>query len=82
MELIDWIQAKHPKARCSMYTYIPYPGTFMLELAKKHQGYIEPKNIQEWSQTHTMSQHPLYWISGMCFRKDQTSRNFPGKERE
>ena len=82
MDLVDWIMKTNKKARCSFYSYVPYPGTSMMELAKKHQGFKEPKNMHEWSNIQTMSKHPLYWIAGLCFRKENTAKNFPGSTRE
>lgn len=82
MDLVDWIMKTNKNARCSFYSYVPYPGTSLMELAKKHLGYKPPRKMKGWADIDTMSKHPLYWIAGLCFRKENSAKRFPGEERE
>lgn len=83
MDLIDWIVETDPDARVSIYNYAPYPGTPMYEdaIRGKH-GYtqfVPPKTMMEWGNLKLMTS-PLYWITGLNFRMDNTRKNFPGEE--
>jgi radical SAM superfamily enzyme YgiQ (UPF0313 family) len=83
MDLIDWITARDPNARISVYSYAPYPGSRMYEMAiKGEEGYPKfnpPQTMEEWGKTRLMNA-PIYWIAGLCFRLDNTRKNFPGKD--
>ncbi len=85
MKLADWIAETDKKARISFYVFAPYPGTRIYQLAVQ-EGFREPKTIEEWSRlTLSSATDPvlenLYYISGLTFRKDKTSQNFPGWKR-
>ncbi len=85
MQLADWIAKTDKKARISFYVYAPYPGTRMYQAAIREE-FIEPKTIEEWSRVTLSSgrvpmMENLYYISGLTFRKDKTSKNFPGWKR-
>ncbi|MFC1621646.1 B12-binding domain-containing radical SAM protein [Candidatus Omnitrophota bacterium] len=82
-DLIDWIAENDPDARISVYTYAPYPGTPMyIDALKGVDGYprfTPPTTMKGWANLKLMKS-PLYWIVGLCFRKDNTHKNFPGEE--
>lgn len=69
MNLIDEIRKSnkgcYPKARFSIYSYVPYPSA----LTKRFP------NIP--THNYDMAWHPLYWIAGLKFRKDNVKKNFP-----
>jgi radical SAM superfamily enzyme YgiQ (UPF0313 family) len=83
LDLIDWIVATDPDARVSIYNYAPYPGTAMYQdaLAGKdgYPQFIPPTTMKGWGALKLMKS-PIYWIAGLCFRKDNTRKNFPGKD--
>lgn len=66
MDLIDKL-SQHPNARFSIYTYCSYPSA----LQKKYPDVVN----------FDMAKHPLYWIAGLKFRKDNTRKNFPRMKR-
>lgn len=82
-DLIDWIIENDPDARVSIYNYAPYPGTPMYDDAVAGaDGYPEfepPTTMKGWGE-HKLMVSPLYWIAGLCFRKDNSRKNFPGKD--
>ncbi|MFA6549189.1 MAG: radical SAM protein [Candidatus Margulisiibacteriota bacterium] len=88
MDLADWIYKADKKCRISFFTYAPYPGTEIYQIALK-EGFNEPKNIAEWSQIGLSNKmdpiaENLFYISGLRFRGkkgDTTSKNFPGAKR-
>ncbi len=81
-DLIDWIIQNDPDARVSIYNYAPYPGTSMYEDAVAgvdgYPKFIPPTSMEEWGKIKLMHS-PLYWITGLCFREDNSRRNFPGE---
>ncbi|MBA7586657.1 hypothetical protein ES708_28661 [subsurface metagenome] len=83
LELIDWIVRNDPDARISIYNYAPYPGTPMYQDAVSGVGgypkFNPPTSMKGWGQLKLM-RSPLYWIVGLCFRKDNSRRNFPGED--
>lgn len=83
LDLIDWISATDPNARISIYNYAPYPGSPMYEDAiAGTDGYPKfnpPTTMEGWASLNLMVT-PLYWITGLCFRKDNTRKNFPGDD--
>lgn len=83
LDLIDWIIETDPDARVSIYNYAPYPGTPMYyDAVKGVEGYPKfnpPTTMKGWSNLRLMIS-PLYWISGLCFRKDRSRKNFPGDD--
>lgn len=83
LELIDWIVRNDPDARISIYNYAPYPGTPMYQDAVSGVGgypkFNPPTSMEGWGQLKLM-RSPLYWIVGLCFRKDNSRRNFPGED--
>jgi hypothetical protein len=83
MDLIDWIVETDPLARVSIFNYTPYPGTPMYEDAVAgrygYPKFIPPTTMKGWSQLSAM-QSPLYWITGLNFRMDNTRKNFPGED--
>lgn len=82
LNLIDWIVQTDPDARVSIFNYAPYPGTPMYEDAVAGvEGYPKfnpPTSMKDWGSLPLMKS-PLYWIAGLCFRKDNTRKNFPGE---
>lgn len=83
LDLIDWIIDTDPDARVSIYEYAPYPGSPMYRDAIAGVGgypkFVPPTTMEGWGALKLMAS-PLYWIAGMCFRKDNTRRNFPGED--
>lgn len=83
LDLIDWIVQTDPKARVSIYNYAPYPGTPMYQDAVDgvdgYPKFTPPKTMKEWGALKLMSA-PIYWIVGLCFRMDNTKRNFQGDD--
>jgi len=80
--LIDRIISLNPDTRVSVYHFAPYPGTRMYDMAIKGKGYATfkpPRTMEEWGKANFM-QGPMYWITGLNFREDNTRRNFPGEE--
>jgi len=83
--LIDWIVGVDSNARISIYNYAPYPGSPMYDQAIKgecgYERFNPPTTMEGWGSLRLMLS-PIYWIAGLNFRKDNTSRNFPGEEYE
>jgi len=82
-DLVDWIVETDSNARVSIYNYAPYPGTKMYEDAvngiDEYPKFNPPTTMEEWANLVGMKS-PLYWIVGLCFRKDNTRKNFPGND--
>jgi radical SAM superfamily enzyme YgiQ (UPF0313 family) len=82
-DLIDWIKNTDPDSRISIYQYAPYPGSPMYDDAVNGvDGYPKfdpPKTMEEWGELKLMAS-PIYWITGLNFRLDNTRKNFPGDE--
>lgn len=82
-DLIDWIVDTDPNARISIYEYAPYPGTPMYDDAvagvDDYPKFNPPTTMKGWANLRLM-QGPIYWIAGLCFRKDNSRKNFPGED--
>jgi radical SAM superfamily enzyme YgiQ (UPF0313 family) len=82
-DLIDWIVAQDPDARVSIFTYAPFPGSRMYRDAVEGAGgyppFVPPTTMKGWAELPFMKS-PLYWIAGLCFRKDNTRKNFRGDD--
>jgi len=83
LDLIDWIVQTDHDARVSIYNYAPYPGTPMYEDAvagvEGYPKFTPPTSMKGWGSLSLMHS-PLYWIAGLCFRKDNARKNFPGED--
>ena len=83
LDLIDWIVKTDLNAKVSIYNYAPYPGTKMYEDAingvDDYPKFTSPTTMKEWANLALM-QSPLYWIVGLCFRPENSHRNFPGED--
>lgn len=83
LDLIDWIVDTDPHARVSIFKYAPYPGTLLYEDAVQgvdgYQKFEPPTTMKGWGSMPLMG-GSLYWITGLCFRKDNTRKNFPGED--
>lgn len=83
LDLIDWLTQNDPAARVSIYNYAPYPGTPMYEDAIKgvdgYPKFTPPTTMEGWGSLKLMIS-PLYWITGLCFRLDNSRKNFPGED--
>jgi radical SAM superfamily enzyme YgiQ (UPF0313 family) len=85
-DLIDWIVDTDPLARVSLYKFAPYPGSPLYDDAVAGRGtgfgcdvFNPPKNMEEWGKLKLMVS-PIYWITGLCFRMDNTAKNFSGDD--
>ncbi len=82
-DLIDWIVATDPVARVSIYQYAPYPGSPMYDDAvagvEGFPRFVPPTTMEGWGRLPLM-RSPAYWIAGLCFRQENTHKNFPGEE--
>lgn len=81
-DLIDKIVEINPNARVFVYHFAPYPGTRMYNMAINGEGFPAfnpPRTMKEWGEANFM-QGPMYWITGLNFREDNTRKNFPGDE--
>ena len=83
MDLIDWIHAECPDARMSVYRYAPYPGgPAYADAVNGVNGYprfIPPKTMKGWGGLQLMADN-VYWCAGMCFRQDNSRKNFQGSD--
>jgi radical SAM superfamily enzyme YgiQ (UPF0313 family) len=82
MNIIDWIMDVAPEARASVYRFTPYPGGPAYDDAVAGIGiekFNPPKTMKEWGSMPLMVD-PTYWCAGMCFRLDNTQKNFPGED--
>ncbi len=83
MDLIDWITETDPNARVSIYNYAPYPGNKMYDDAVAgvdgYPKFTPPTTMKGWADMKAMKS-PLYWIAGLCFREDNSRKNFPGED--
>ena len=83
MELIDWIMDAAPEARVSIYKFTPYPGGPAYDDALNgvdgYPRFIPPKTMKAWGEMPLMVDN-TYWCAGMCFRPDNSRKNFPGDE--
>jgi hypothetical protein len=71
-----------PEARASVYRFTPYPGGPAYDDAVAGIGiekFNPPKTMKEWGSMPLMVD-PTYWCAGMCFRLDNTQKNFPGED--
>ncbi len=85
LSLIDWIAQTDPDARVSIFNFSPYPGTPMYEDAiagvEGYPKFVPPTTMKGWGSLQLMNS-PLYWIAGLCFRKDNVNKNFPGEDKK
>ena len=83
LDMIDWLVENDPAARVSIFNYAPYPGTPMyLDAVNGVDGYPKftpPTTMEGWGNLKLMIS-PLYWITGLCFRQDNSRKNFPGDD--
>jgi hypothetical protein len=83
MSFIDEIMEIAPEARASVYNFTPYPGGPAYDDAVAGIGvkekFIPPKTMAEWGSMRLMVDN-TYWCAGMCFRLDNTTKNFPGED--
>ena len=82
MDLIDWIMDVAPEARASVYRFTPYPGGPAYDMAVKGDGierFDPPKTMKEWGELKLMVD-ATYWCAGLCFRLDNTRKNFPDED--
>lgn len=82
MNLIDWIMDVAPEARASVYRFTPYPGGPAYDDAVAGIGIAKfnpPKTMKEWGSMKLMVD-ATYWVAGLCFRMDNTTKNFPGED--
>ncbi len=83
LDLIDWIVESDPDARVSIFNYAPYPGTPMYQDALNgvdgYPKFTPPTTMEGWANLRLMLS-PLYWIVGLCFRQDNSRKNFPGDD--
>ena len=83
MGLIDWLMETAPKARVSVYRYAPYPGGPAYEDAIKgvagYPRFTPPSTMKGWGELKLMVDN-TYWCAGMCFRLDNTRKNFHGAD--
>lgn len=82
MNLIDWIMETAPEARASVYRFTPYPGGPAYDMAVKGEGIAKfdpPKTMRGWGELKLMVD-ATYWVAGLCFRLDNTEKNFPGDD--
>lgn len=80
-DLIDEIHSIDKHARTSIFSYMAMPGTEMYDQVVVNKSFVPPTELRDWGQIN-MSGDPIYWIAGLTFRKDNTDKNFPGKDRE
>ena len=82
-DLIDWIVETDPNARVSIFNYAPYPGTPMYDDAVAgvdgYPKFTPPTTMEGWGKLRLMIS-PLYWIVGLCFRQDNSRKNFKGED--
>lgn len=82
MTLIDRIMEVAPEARASVYRFTPWPGCPAYEHAIKGEGiakFTPPTTMKGWGELRQMAD-PTYWAAGLCFRLDNTQKNFPGED--
>lgn len=87
LDLADWIHNIDRNSFISFDAYAPYPGTELYQqaLTTNLKG-KEPQTLEDWSKMNLSNAtvpiaQKLYYIAGLRFRKDKTSRNFPGLKR-
>jgi len=83
LDLIDWIVQTDPDARISLYNYAPYPGGPAYEDAVAgvdgYPKFIPPTTMAGWGKLKLMVS-PAYWVTGLCFRLDNSRKNFQGDD--
>ena len=82
MNFIDEIMEIAPEARASIYRFTPYPGGPAYDDAIAGIGiekFDPPKTMEDWGSRPLMVD-PTYWCAGMCFRLDNTQKNFPPED--
>ena len=82
MACIDTIMEIAPEARASIYRFTPYPGGPAYDMAVKGEGiekFTPPTTMRGWGELKLMVDS-TYWCAGLCFRLDNTTKNFPGED--
>lgn len=82
MDFIDEIMSIAPEARASIYRFTPYPGGPAFDDAVAGIGiekFDPPKTMAQWGSMKLMVDN-TYWCAGMCFRLDNTTKNFQGED--
>lgn len=83
MDMIDRIAEIAPEARHSVYRFTPYPGGPAYDDAVKgvagYPVFVPPKTMKGWGDLKLMVDN-TYWCAGMCFRSDNSRKNFPGED--
>lgn len=82
MAFIDEIMEIAPEARASVYRFTPYPGGPAYDDAVAGIGiekFDPPKTMADWGSRPLMVDD-TYWCAGMCFRLDNTTKNFQGDD--
>lgn len=82
MGLIDEVNVIAPEARHSVYRFTPYPGGPAFDWAIRGEGiekFTPPTTMRGWGELRLMVDH-FYWVTGLCFRMDNTMKNFPGED--
>ena len=82
MQHIDNIMEIAPEARASVYRFTPYPGGPAYDDAVAGIGiekFDPPKTMKQWGEMPLMVDN-TYWAAGMCFRLDNTTKNFKGED--
>lgn len=83
MEMIDWLHAECPDSRVSVFKFAPYPGgrayKDAVEGVDGYPKFTPPTTMKGWG-TLKLTTDPVYWCAGMCFRLDNSRKNFPGDD--
>lgn len=82
MDFIDEIMSIAPEARASIYRFTPYPGGPAYDDAVAGVGiekFDPPKTMAQWGSMKLMVD-ATYWVAGLNFRMDNTTKNFPGDD--
>ena len=82
MQCIDNIMEMAPEARASVYRFTPYPGGQAYTDALNGEGiekFTPPTTMRGWGELKLMVDS-TYWVAGLCFRLDNTQKNFPGED--
>lgn len=85
LDLADWIHKMDKNSFITFDAFVPYPGTELYKQALA-TNFKEPQTLEDWSKMSMSNAtvpiaQKLYYIAGLRFRKDKTSRNFPGLKR-
>lgn len=85
LDSADRIHKIDKNALIGFDAYTPYPGTELYKQALE-MNFEEPQTLEGWSKMSLSNAtlpiaQKLYYLAGLRFRKDKTSRNFPGLKR-